>query len=126
MPFFLGQLRSYALLNPGNETIVDPLLQLMTGTPVEQLKDTTIAVERQRGGSFKIGQTTFEELFATFLKQAMKNKQGVSVTPASPAAGAPASEVIVPTPPTSHAPVLPPADKPKSKPIAVPDVGTRG
>jgi hypothetical protein len=130
MPFFLTQLRTYALLNPANEGIVDPMLQLMTGSPVEQLKDTTIAVERQRGGSFKIGQTTFEELFATFLKQAMRQKQGQALTPSAagaPATIVPAGGVIVPVPaPNSHAPVLPPADKPKSKPIAVPDLGTRG
>lgn len=118
-PFVLGELRKYGLLNGNNEAMVDHVLQLLTGTPVGDLKDVAIPIERARGGSFKIGKTTFEELFAVMLKEAMQKR---------PAGEAPA-QVITPAAPESngrHVPTLPPADKPRAAPIEIPDHGVRG
>lgn len=118
-PFVLQELRKYKVLNANNEATVSIILQLLTGTPIEQLTDITVPIERARGGSFKIGQTTFEELFAVLLKEALQKR---------PAADAPAT--VAPAPADSGVrplvPTLPPADKPKSAPIEIPDQGVRG
>ena len=111
--YVMGELRKYGLLTQQNEPLINAVLAQVTGTPVDQLKDVVIPVERARGGAFKIGQTTFEELFAVFLKQAMQMRNG----------GQP---VVVPDATQPLAPTLPPADKPKSAPIEVPDHGVRG
>ncbi|MBX9726999.1 MAG: hypothetical protein K2X09_07020 [Rickettsiales bacterium] len=118
-PFVLQELRKYQVVNPANETTVANILQLLTGTPAEQLTDVTIAIERTRGGSFKIGKTTFEELFAVLLKEALQKRPAVGVPPAIvPAPAEDGTRPLVPT--------LPPADKPKSVPIEIPDQGVRG
>jgi len=120
VPFVIGELRKYKVVNPANEATVNHLLQLLTGAPVEQLTDVTIPIERARGGSFKIGNTTFEELFAVLLKEALqKRSQGDAPATVSPVpAEGVNSRPLVPT--------LPPADKPKSAPIEIPDQGVRG
>ncbi len=114
-PFVLGELRKFGLLDATSEPLVLAALQQVTGAPEQAWKDINIAVERARGGSFKIGQTTFEELFALFLKHALESKRAGEPS----AAAAPAK--------TPHlVPALPPVDKPKAAPIAVPDHGVRG
>lgn len=140
-PFVLGEFRKYGLLNEHTEPMVDSVILLVTGQPLAQLKDLTIPVERARGGSFKIGNTTFEELVAVFLKQAIQVRSGQPpvapsadspVMPAPDTAGAPLPATVpgtivapaVAEPP--HVPTLPPADKPKAAPITVPDNGVRG
>lgn len=107
LPYVLGELRKYAVLNANNEALVADMLQHITGTPLDQLKDLEIPVERVKDGAFTIGQAKFEELFAIILKHALSQRQGVAPAP-------------VPVP------QLPPADKEKTKPIAVPDTGVRG
>ena len=98
---------------------MNTVLLHVTGSAPEQLKDVVIPVERARGGSFKIGNTTFEELFAVFMKQAIDTKA------AQPEEGAhPADQQGAVNPPL--VPQLPAADKPKSAPIEVPDHGVRG
>lgn len=119
VPYVLGELRNFGLLNSKNEPLVGALLQRMTGTPVEQLKDVAIPIERIRGGAFKVGNTTFEELFALLLSQAMQIKSGQApATVIPPVPGASAQPPLVPQ--------LPPSDKPKSTPIEVPDPSVRG
>ncbi len=134
VPYVIGQLKTHGLLAPQTELMVGHVLQLATGTPVEQLHDVTIPIERERGGAFKIGQTTFEELFATFLKDAMAAKAGIPQTTAPATVGAPGAVptpaapagVISPAAKSPLAPQLPAADKPKAAPIAIPDHGVRG
>ncbi|MES2984812.1 MAG: DUF2125 domain-containing protein [Pseudomonadota bacterium] len=121
-PYVLAELHKQGVLNEANTALMGTVLQLVTATPLDQLKDATIPIERARGGAFKIGQTTFEELFAVFLKQAMQNKAGAAPTIVVP-------EGATVTPPAGQAPLvpqLPAADKPKAAPIAVPDHGVRG
>lgn len=113
VPFFLDRFRQFGLLTPTNEGIVIPMIELLGGFPIDKLQNMTFDIERAKGGSFKIGYTTFEELFALFLKQAMQQRSGAADDGSVPAAKSPA-------------PVLPPADKPKTKPIAAPEAGTRG
>jgi hypothetical protein len=119
-PFVLGELRKYQVINAGNEATVNHVLELLTGTPVAQLTDITIPVERARGGSFKIGQTTFEELFAVLLKEALQKRPAADAPAIISPSGSPEGEKrpLVPT--------LPPADKPKAAPIEIPDQGVRG
>lgn len=87
VPFVLDELRRYQLLNSGNEPMVSDILGLVTGTPVTDIKDATIDISRTRGGSFAIGKTTFEELFATVLKNSMQRHapQLPEKTPGEPA-----------------------------------------
>lgn len=116
--FILAELRKYGVVTPGNEAVVAAVLKQMTGTPVEQLRDVVIPIDRARGGAFKIGQSTFEELLAVMIKQAMAGKS-------VPATGSvPTVDGNAPKP--GLVPQLPPADKPKSAPIAVPDPSVRG
>ncbi len=118
-PFVLAELRKHGVLNDASEPLVNTVLLHVTGSAPEQLKDVVIPVERARGGSFKIGNTTFEELFAVFMKQAIDTKA------AQPEEGAhPADQQGAVNPPL--VPQLPAADKPKSAPIEVPDHGVRG
>ena len=112
-PFVIGELKKYGILTPETEQTVNHVLQAVTGTAPEQIKDVVIPIERARGGAFKIGQTTFEELFALFLKEAMTHKAGAS---------APVPDAAYPP----LVPQLPAADKPKAAPIAIPDHGVRG
>ncbi len=112
-PFVLGELRKFGILDEASDPLVMAVLQQVTGLPSDQWKDIDIAVERARGGSFTIGRTTFEELFALFLKQALAAKAG-QMAPAEPVK----APHLVPT--------LPPADKPKAAPIEIPDHGVRG
>ncbi len=142
-PFVLGELRQFGVLNPQSESFVGKVLQAITGKPVDQLTDVEIPVERVRGGAFKIGQASFEELVALFLGEAMRAKAGVpadAVAPAAPGASVPAEgaaapaasapATVAPIAPAAeqapHTPQLPAADKPKAAPIAVPDHGVRG
>ena len=110
MPFVLEQLRKYGFLQPQMEATVATLLAQVTGTPLDQTKDATVVIERSRGGSFKVGKTTFEELLATFLKQAIQSQAGKAVSaPAAPAVSA-----------------KPEAKKPAAKPQPVNDNSVRG
>lgn len=117
-PLVLAELRKYNMLNDANAPLVGSVLQLITGQPLEQITDLTIPIERARGGSFKIGKTTFEELFAVFLKQAMQMRSG-GAAPVPVIDGGASME-----PP--HVPQLPAPDAPKSTPIEVPDPSVRG
>lgn len=143
LQFVLGELRKYNLLNAQNEPLVMAVVQQVAGMPVEQVKDLVIPIERMHGGAFKIGQSTFEELFAVMLKNAMLHQSGQAPVPAgsapaaitAPETTAPASGAVAPAPGASaapaaieppHVPQLPDADKPKAAPIEVPDHGVRG
>lgn len=114
VPFVLGELHKYGLLVPQTDHLVGSVLQLVSGTPVEQIKDLNIPIERARGGAFKIGNTTFEELFALFLKEAIQMRSGQPAAATGAAAQPP------------HVPQLPAANAPKAAPIAIPDHGVRG
>ena len=116
IPFIRSELHKHEVLTPENEAWLADMMQKITGTPFDQLKDADIAIDRPKGGAFKIGNTTFEEMVAMVLQHALKIKHtDGTATPA------------IPQPATGgHAPVLPDKDKPKSKPIAIPDNGVRG
>lgn len=94
LPFVLGELRRYGLLNANNEPLLTELLQLATGMPIASITDANIDITRARGGSFAIGHTTFEELFATVLKISMKQRLQKPVTGVAPAAPAAPVEKI--------------------------------
>ena len=123
IPFIREEAKKRGLLTADNEAWIADLVQQITGTPFDQLKDLALPIERSRGSAFKVGNTTFEEVFATFLKHALKVRPatGGAVVPTTPETGAGTATV-----PGSHTPKLPPADKPKAAPIALPDTGTRG
>jgi len=129
VPFVVAELRKYKLLSEASESLVMALLTKITATPAAQLKDAVIPIERARGGAFKIGSSTFEELFAVFLQQAMQQKSGEIAPVPAPADAAPA---IAPSPDESSGlgaplvPNLPPADKTKLAPIEIPDLSVRG
>ena len=116
VPFIRTQLQNNGAITADNAEWVNGVVQQITGTPFDQLKDVTIPIERVRNGAFKIGNSTFEELIAVVLKKIMQQHTGV--TPMA----VPMAEPGV----SLHAPVLPAADKPKAAPIAVPDNGVRG
>lgn len=85
VPYIIGELKKYKLVDAGREQMVASILQQVTGTPYGELKDVVIDVERARGGSFKIGKTTFEELFAALLQASMAQpKPGVDPAPPAP------------------------------------------
>lgn len=132
LPFVLEELRKNNILNAQNESRYLPLVELVAGAPIAGIKDLDVPIKRERGGAFNIGKTTFEELFAALLKQAMQSKPtaggpSITVIPA-PGAAVPAAPAVEGVAPQSRAlvPQLPPADKPKLTPIAVPDHGVRG
>jgi hypothetical protein len=112
VPFVYGELEKRGLLKPENKTWVADLLQQITGTPFEQLKDADILIERPEGGQFKIGNSTFEEVFALFMKRALNIE--------NPEAEEGVEEEV------PHVPQLPDATHEKAKPIEVPDHGVRG
>lgn len=116
VPFVFSELHKYGMLNEKTQETVTKLLEQITGKPMGELKDIAIPVERVRGGAFKIGNTTFEELLASLIGQAIRIKpsQAPSVT-------VPESESA-----PKLVPHLPPPDKPKSTPIEVPDSSVRG
>jgi hypothetical protein len=68
LPFVIAELKKYKMLSADNEHLISALLKQITGTDYAELKDVTIDVNRIRGGSFEIGKTTFEELFAMILQ----------------------------------------------------------
>lgn len=75
LPFVIAQLKETGLLVEENEGLLVTILEQVTGVPYVELKDVSIDVNRTRGGSFTIGKTTFEELFATILQAAMGGKR---------------------------------------------------
>ncbi len=94
VPFVLGELRRYQLLKTDDEALVDDFAGLIAGKPISELENATIEISRTRGGSFTIGNATFEELFATLLKNSMQRR-----APAAPEAEeAPASAPVAPAP----------------------------
>ncbi|MFZ4540388.1 MAG: hypothetical protein ACOYNL_01085 [Rickettsiales bacterium] len=119
-PYVLAEMRKFGILSPTLDPLVMNVLTKVTATPADQLKDVNIPIERARGGAFKIGASTFEELFAIFLQGAMQMKAGKApATITAPSPGVEGSNApLVPT--------LPPADKPKLAPIEIPDQGVRG
>lgn len=112
LPYVMSELKKSGALDEKGEAIVLALAQKITGAPTEQLADLNFTIERVKDGQFKVGSTSFEELFATMISQSMQKQE--------PAAGAPETA----EPP--HVPQLPPADKPKAAPIEVPAQGDRG
>lgn len=131
-PYVLAQLKEHAILNPDSEQLVAVLLERITGKPLDQLKYIEIPVERVRDGAFKIGNATFEDLFAILLQNAMKHNTAKIVPPAP--AAAPEKQVPAGTGATGqqgaleprHVPQLPSANKPKTTPIEIPDLSVRG
>lgn len=119
-PYVLAELRKYHLLNENNEGLLMAMLERITGTPAAEMKDVVIPIERTRGGAFKIGGATFEELFALMLKQAIDKQPATGSSPDAPEAG---EQGALEAP---LVPQLPPADKPKAAPIEVPDPSVRG
>ena len=84
VPFVVGELRQYGFLNAENLPLVQDFVLLVTGSRLDELKDTQVDVNRARGGSFTIGKTTFEELFAVVLKHSVAqhlNQPQPSVVP---------------------------------------------
>lgn len=136
VPFVLAELSKYGVIDKASEPVIVALLVKITATPAEQLKDAVIPIERARGGVFKIGASTFEELFAVFLQQAIESKRGAMMPSApngnAPAADAPAADAPAPSPDKSSelntplVPQLPPSNKVKLAPIEVPDPSVRG
>lgn len=124
-PYVRAQLKAFGLLNDDSEKMVGAVLEHITGQPLEQLKDVEIPIERVRDGAFKIGKTTFEDIFAVLLQSAMKNGHGkiVPVPAPQPApAGSGQQGALEPR----HVPQLPSANKPRSTPIEIPDQSVRG
>lgn len=112
LPFIMAELKKFELVSDDRERIIAMLLQQVTGTPYGEMKDVVVDVQRTRGGSFKIGKSTFEELFATLLQ-------------ASLGQGAGPKAVITP-PGATTTPVIPPAEERKAEePIVLPEE-TRG
>lgn len=112
----LDSLRANQVLKPEMEQFLLPVLERVAGAPLASLTDLDIAVQRERGGAFMIGKTTFEELFAVVLKEMMARKTGGAM-----------SGALTPVPQQRGlTPQLPAADKPRSAPIVVPDNGVRG
>ncbi len=127
-PYVLAELKKHELLSPANEQLVTLVLERVTGTPVAQLTDVVIPIERARAGAFKVGNSTFEELFALLLQHAMAAGKG-KIVPAPSAEPAPVMDGS--TGPQGalempHVPQLPSADKPKLNPIEIPDQSVRG
>jgi hypothetical protein len=120
-PYVMAELRKYHLLNENSEGMVLAMLERITGTPSTQMTDIVIPIERTRGGAFKIGSATFEELFALMLKQAMDKQPAEGVSPDAPDEESPQGVLEAPL-----VPQLPPSDKPKATPIEVPDPSVRG
>lgn len=112
LPFIIGEMKKFNFLSDDREQVLAVLLQQITGTPYPQLKDVVIDVNRERGGSFKVGKSTFEELFASLLQASLSKR--------------PPSATIDPAAPTGVAPKIPaPADKKAKQPIQMPEE-TRG
>lgn len=81
VPYVMGELRRFGVLNPATEPLATEILQLATGTPMAEMKDAQIDINRARGGSFAIGKTTFEELFATVLQHGLRQQPSVVPLP---------------------------------------------
>lgn len=92
VPYVMEELRRHALIDANAEALIGQLLVLMTGTPLEQLKDASIDINRTRGGAFTIGQTTFEELFAAVLRHSIVRQPAPVAAPLAEAGEAPAAE----------------------------------
>lgn len=109
VPYVLGELRKYGIVNPQNEQGISDVISKIAGVPIAQVKDLDIPIQRPQGGSFRIGNATVEELLALLMKGAMQ-QQGQT----APATSAPI------------APKLPDANRTKSAPIPIKDPSTRG
>ena len=112
LPFIVGELKKFNLLNDDREQLIAMLLQQVTGTPYGEMKDVVVDVQRARGGSFKIGKSTFEELFATLLQASLGKGAGpkAAITP----------------PGATSVPVIPePTERKAEEPIEIPQE-TRG
>lgn len=84
LPFIMGELKRYRLFDARKEQMLATLLQQITGTPYAELKDVVVDVNRARGGSFKIGKSTFEELFAALLQASMSQNPNALPVPVQP------------------------------------------
>lgn len=84
LPFIVGELKKYQVMDDSKEQLMAALLQQITGTPYAELKDVVVDVNRARGGSFKVGKSTFEELFAALLSASISQKQKPHPVPAIP------------------------------------------
>lgn len=83
VPYVIKELSDNGILNDTNEGFVVPVLELTTGQKLPEIKDAVIDINRQKGGAFTIGKTTFEELFAVVLKNALvKSTQRPAMVPA--------------------------------------------
>lgn len=88
VPYVLKELRENGVVNDTNEGFVVPVLEMTTGQKIADITDAVIEIKRSQGGAFAIGKTTFEELFAAMLKNALAQAQPKPIT-APPAATSP-------------------------------------
>jgi hypothetical protein len=121
VPYVLAELRSQGILDAASDAMVGAVLERISGLPLAELKDLTIPIERAKGGAFKIGNSTAEELFALLLQQALQQPGAVTAAPVDGVESEDQGAVDVPL-----VPQLPDADAPKAAPIAVPDPSVRG
>lgn len=86
----LDHLRAQQKLDAKNEALLGALVQRITGKSLAESRDLSVDFERVRGGSFKIGQSSFEELMAVVLT----GGRGLPMAPAtaSPSVDSPALE----------------------------------
>ncbi len=124
VPATLALLRSNGMIEESNEGVTLSVLEKAAGAPLETLTDVDIPIQREKGGQFVVGKTTFEEIMSIVLQQMMRNK----MSGAAPVEGATPTPPAAPMAPQSRAlvPQIPAATKPRSAPIELRDQDVRG
>ncbi len=83
LPYVLKELRNRAAIEEKDEAFITPIVEKISGQKLAEIADLVVDINRPQGGSFTIGKSTFEELFALALSGAMK--QAKPQPPAAPA-----------------------------------------
>lgn len=95
LPFVLGELKNLRLLDAESDPLIAAIVERVSGQPYAEVQNLEVTINRDKGGAFMIGKTTFEELFTLVLKSKLEQMGGgqpLIIGPQGPASAVPVLE----------------------------------
>lgn len=85
--FVMSELKRKGIFDKESEKVTAILLQKMTGKPIAEIENLELVLEREQGGSLKLGKMSFEEALAVVLTGGKLSGEPAAKAPAPKAKG---------------------------------------